>query len=124
MVQEAPLSSQVALFKLFPFTSTLNIRVWDSQVSTLGMHLFGLDFVDMDGKPQHVGDAVKVVVGKRGTPGGFEVEGNPVLPIEAAVGEDDEEYFEVFGVYGDLRYEFYYEGCRLQTYLFPYDLLH
>ncbi|PBK85988.1 hypothetical protein ARMGADRAFT_1035964 [Armillaria gallica] len=95
------ITTWVALFKLFPFMSTLNIRVWDSWVSALGRCLFGLDFVDMDGQPQHVGDAVRVMVGKRGTPGGFEVEGNPVLPIEAAVGEDDEEYFEVFAWRGE-----------------------
>ncbi len=84
------------------------------------MCMFGLDFVDADGRPQSVGGSVEVVTGKRHFLGP-EAEGDPVLSIDH-VGVPSQ-FPDRFGVYGGLPYDFYHAGRIVKSHTFPPDLL-
>ncbi|PBK85969.1 hypothetical protein ARMGADRAFT_1035950 [Armillaria gallica] len=121
---DPPSASDTVKFKLFSFMSTLSIRIWDPKVSLLpvgsAMCMFGLDFVDADGRPQSVGGSVEVVTGERHFLGP-EAEGDPVLPIDH-VGVPSQ-FPDRFGVYGGLPYDFYHAGHIVKSHTFPPDLL-
>ncbi|KAK0219988.1 hypothetical protein IW262DRAFT_1461155 [Armillaria fumosa] len=115
---EPPLASEPEKYKLFPFTSSLSIRIWDPNcVSILAL---APDFVDAEGNPQCVqclrdGD-IKVIVGKRDKVGP-DIEGNYVYPLP--VGHDYPS--EAYTIYGGLPYDFYHEGQLIKSYTFPVD---
>ncbi len=119
--QTPPLSSQISLYRVFPFTSTLQIRIWDAKALEPPLRLWGLDFVDRDGNPQHVGGEVKVVMGRRGPPWP-ETEGDILVAIDDS--ELASQVPERFRIYGDVPYDFYHQGRFIRSYTFPFDLLY
>ncbi|KAK0480799.1 hypothetical protein IW261DRAFT_1143516 [Armillaria novae-zelandiae] len=115
---EPPLADEPEKYKLFPFTPTLTIRIWNPDCGAV--QIIALDFVDAEGNPQHsqrLRDSdVKAIVGKRD---GFrpDIEGNSVYP--RTVGEDSRS--ETYTVFGGLPYDFYHEGQLIKSYTFPVD---
>ncbi|KAK0212364.1 hypothetical protein DFS33DRAFT_21345 [Desarmillaria ectypa] len=108
----------------FPFTDTLRIRLWDSNISRRpdsSMHVFGLDFVDTHGEPQYVGPEVVVVAGRRAS-SGPEAEGNALVPIDG-VGGPEKTVPERYGVVADCEYFFLAGRGTVVAYMFAQDLL-
>ncbi|PBK87369.1 hypothetical protein ARMGADRAFT_1085790 [Armillaria gallica] len=117
-----PLPSDATLYRIFPFIASLNIRIWDPKVAQVpgrSTRFFGLDFVSLEGDPQHVGADVEVVVGRRSVPGGPEVEGQALVPID----DVDLTSPQTFGVFADVVYEFHSHNYHIISYSFPYNLL-
>ncbi|KAK0429764.1 hypothetical protein EV421DRAFT_1745139 [Armillaria borealis] len=116
-----PLLSETALYRVFPFTPALRIQVWKPNVSQPPLRLYGLDIVDEDGNPQHVGGDAKVVSGTRGFPWP-ETEGEIVVALnDNGLPPQSPERFRI---YGDVPYDFYYQGRFVRSYTFPFDLLY
>ncbi|PBK67621.1 hypothetical protein ARMSODRAFT_1086118 [Armillaria solidipes] len=112
---EPPLASETDKYKLFPFTSTLTIRIWDPDVA--GVRAFALDFVDANGNPQRLyGSGIKVDIRRanRGPTG----EGLILSP-----GSYTTALSETFRIYGGVPYDFYHQGQLIKSYTFPVDML-
>ncbi|KAK0457212.1 uncharacterized protein EV420DRAFT_1689798 [Desarmillaria tabescens] len=123
LARKPPLPSETSLYKLFPFTPDLKIRVWDPKVSQAGLvstRFYRLDFVDMNGKPQHVGNTVQAVIGRR-VLYGPEVEGDVLVAIDD-IGLPSQEP-EIFGICAQLPYDFCHNGHFVESYTFAFDLL-
>ncbi|KAK0215919.1 hypothetical protein EDD85DRAFT_798545 [Armillaria nabsnona] len=116
-----PLPSETALYRLFPFTPALQIRIWKPNILQPPLQLYGLDIMDKDGNPQHVGGDTKVVSGTRGFPWP-ETKGK----IVAALNDNGlpPQSPERFRIYGDVPYDFYHQGRHVRSYTFPFDLLY
>ncbi|KAG7453286.1 uncharacterized protein BT62DRAFT_57891 [Guyanagaster necrorhizus] len=118
-----PLPSETSLYKLLPFTPDLKIRVWDPKVSQASWNstsLYGLDFVGLDGKPQHVGNMVQAIIGRR-VLAGPEVEGDVLVAIDD-IGLPSQAP-EIFGICAKMPYDLWHKGHFVGSYTFTFDLL-
>lgn len=102
--------------------ASLNIRIWDPKVAQVPGRLtrfFGLDFVSLEGDPQHVEADVEVVVGRHSVPGGLEVKGQALVPID----DVDLTSPQTFGIFADVVYKFHFHNYHIISHSFPYNLL-
>lgn len=122
---EPPQRHELALFKTFPFTDSLRIRIWDPKVYYPGniVRAFGLDFINIRGEPQSVHTQVEVKAGPR-LPGSVEKEGDVLTAL------DDmgvrlstlDGYPSRYAVLTGSQYTFTF-GEECKTYSFAQDLL-
>ncbi|KAK0189980.1 hypothetical protein F5146DRAFT_1139493 [Armillaria mellea] len=124
-----PVPRITSLPVLFPFTDSLRIRVWDSNVfhpPGQPMNAFGLDFVDEKGEPQAVGKKVTIIIGPR-TPGDPEVEGDITFSMDDMGVEDPSHSSNLtpwrYGIAPGKEYKFVHEGGEEKIYCFPAKLL-
>ncbi|SJL08730.1 uncharacterized protein ARMOST_12100 [Armillaria ostoyae] len=115
--------------RTFPFTDSLWIRVWDSNVFHLPgqpMKAFGLDFVDEKGEPQAVSKKVTIIIGPR-IRGDPENEGDIAFSMDDMGVEDPSHSTNLtpwrYGIAPGKEYKFVHEGREEKTYSFPATLL-